>query len=77
MNDDNKELLMIVGRRIRYLRKQKGMSILDLSIEADINRNYLSDLERGKRNPTITILSKISIALDVSLSFLLEGVDFY
>ncbi|MCD8203594.1 MAG: helix-turn-helix domain-containing protein [Coprobacillus sp.] len=77
MNEDNKEFLMIVGRRVRYLRKQKGMSILDLSVEAGINRNYISDLERGRRNPTIVVLQKISIALNVSLSFLLEGVDFY
>ena len=40
-----------LGMRIRYLRKKLGMSQLDLSLEADVNKNYISDLERGQRNP--------------------------
>ena len=51
----NKQL----GARIRYLRQQKGLSIEDLALEADINRNYLGDLERGSRNPTLIILNKM------------------
>ena len=39
-----------LGMRIRYLRKQLGMSQLDLALEADVNKNYISDLERGMRN---------------------------
>ena len=38
-----------LGMRISYLRKQRGLSQLDLSCEANINRNYLCDLEKGKR----------------------------
>ena len=34
-------ILTQLGMRIRYLRKQKGMSQLDLSLEADINKNYI------------------------------------
>ena len=64
-----------LGMRIRFLRKSKNMSIEFLALEADINRNYLSDLERGKRNPTIKILSKICLALDISLSELCRGLQ--
>ena len=66
----NKQL----GYRIRYLRNQKGMSIEALALEAEINRNYLGDLERGVRNPTVVVLNKIAKALDVSLSVLFEGI---
>ncbi|MGN1295255.1 MAG: helix-turn-helix domain-containing protein [Bacilli bacterium] len=63
-----------LGMRITYLRKQKKMSQLALSIEAEINKNYLSDLEKGRRNPTLLILNKIATALNCDLSYLLQGV---
>ena len=66
----NKQL----GARIRYLRTQKNMTIEDLALEAEINRNYLSDLERGTRNPTVVVLNKITKALDINLSTLFEGI---
>ena len=66
-----------LGKRICYLRKQKNMSQLDLAIESDINKNYMSDLERGKRNPTLNVLSRISKALDCDLSTLLMGIQDY
>ena len=53
------------------------MSQLTLAIESDINKNYISDLERGKRNPTLMILSRISKALNCDLSTLLQGIQDY
>ena len=66
----NKQL----GYRIRYLRQNTGLSIEALALEAEINRNYLGDLERGMRNPTVMVLNKIAKALDVDLSTLFEGI---
>ena len=66
----NKQL----GARIRYLRQQKNMTIEDLALDADINRNYLGDLERGVRNPTLIVLNRIAKSLDISLSVLFEGI---
>ena len=66
----NKQL----GARIRYLRQQKNWTIEDLALEAGINRNYLCDLERGSRNPTVNVLNKIAKALDINLSTLFEGI---
>ncbi|MBP5574995.1 MAG: helix-turn-helix transcriptional regulator [Bacilli bacterium] len=66
----NKQL----GYRIRYLRQQKGLSIESLALEAEINRNYLGDLERGMRNPTVVVLTKIARALDIDLTTLFEGI---
>jgi transcriptional regulator with XRE-family HTH domain len=50
------------------------MTIEDLALEAEINRNYLCDLERGTRNPTVVVLNKIAKALEINLSTLFEGI---
>ncbi len=63
-----------LGMRIAYLRKQKGMSQLDLALESGVNRNYISDLENGRRNPSVDILEKIALALDITLEFLFKGI---
>ena len=63
-----------LGKRIAHLRKQKGMSQLDFSIESGIAKSYLSELEAGKRNPSLFVLEKVCITLGVTLSTLFEGV---
>lgn len=64
-----------LGMRIRYLRKKLGMSQLDLSLEADVNKNYISDLERGQRNPSLLVLERIALALQIDLSTLFKGIQ--
>ena len=64
-----------LGMRIRYLRNKKKMSQEELSFTSGVNRNYLSDLERGTRNPTLKVLEKIARALDIDLSTLLKGIE--
>lgn len=64
-----------LGKRIIYLRKKKKMSQLQLSLESEINKNYISDLERGKRNPSLMILNKIAKALEIDMSELLKGIQ--
>lgn len=66
-----------LGKRITFLRKQKKMSQLTLAYEAEINKNYISDLERGRRNPTLMILNKIAVALGTDMSTLLQGIIDY
>ena len=43
-------------------------------MEGDELRNYLGDLERGVRNPTLIILNKIAKALEIDLAVLFEGI---
>ena len=69
--DSNKQL----GMRIKYLRSVKHWSQEDLALEADINKNYLSDLERGTRNPTVKVLEKIAKAFSITLSELFKGIE--
>lgn len=75
MKKDEFGVLYQLGRRIAYLRKQAKKSQLILSIEADVSKSYLSDLELGKRNPSVTTLNKICVALNVSLEELFKGIS--
>ena len=67
----NKEL----GMRIRYLRKSKDMTIEALAFESGINRNYLGDMERGKRNPTLVVLQRVAHGLGITLEELFKGIN--
>lgn len=64
-----------LGMRITYLRKQKGWTQEELAFQANIHKNYLCDLENGKRNPTLMILSSIADALEIDLAFLFKGIQ--
>ena len=52
-----------LGQNLRHLRQEKGLSQEQFAFEAKIHRTYISDLERGARNPTITIVEKLAKAL--------------
>ncbi len=52
------------GQKVKSLREQKGFSIEHFANISNVDRNYISDIEKGKRNVSITIMEKIIIALD-------------
>lgn len=64
-----------LGMRIKYLRKKRKMSQLDLSLEANVNKNYICDLENGRRNPSLEILERISDAFGITLEELFRGIS--
>jgi len=64
-----------LGMRISYLRKQAGWSQEELSFRSSINKNYLSDLERGRRNPSLKILERVAKAFSLNLATLLKGLE--
>jgi transcriptional regulator with XRE-family HTH domain len=59
------KLRQIVARNLRILRKQKGLSQEELAFQAGINRNYVGQIEREEKSPTIDTLEKLAGALDV------------
>ncbi len=65
----------IVGQNIYALRSDKGYSQLQLADTAGINRTYLSDIETGKGNATIDVLTKIANGLDVPITRLFRGAE--
>jgi transcriptional regulator with XRE-family HTH domain len=64
-----------VGQKIQSLRLQAGYSQEELCTRAGLNRTYLSDIERGEGNATVTVLSKICSALEINLSDLFAGIE--
>ena len=61
-----------LGRNLRQLRVAKGLSQEAFADEAGIHRTYVSDIERGARNPTIMVVERLARALKVQASSLLE-----
>lgn len=57
-----------VGKRIKELRLQKSLSQEEFAFKCDLDRTYITSLERGKRNISLENLEKIANAFDMSLS---------
>jgi transcriptional regulator with XRE-family HTH domain len=62
----------LFGRRLRELRKARGLTQEALAEAADLSGNYISDLELGLKVPSLTILVRISEALDIGTPDLLN-----
>jgi transcriptional regulator with XRE-family HTH domain len=59
------KLRAVVARNLRVLRKRNGFTQEELADIAGINRNYVGQIEREEKSPTVDIVEKLSIALDV------------
>ena len=62
------ELLIRLGDRIRTLRKGCGWTQVEMAERVGIDRSFLADVERGKRNISILNVALIAEGLGVSLS---------
>ncbi|PGT82979.1 MULTISPECIES: helix-turn-helix domain-containing protein [Bacillaceae] len=64
----------MLGTSIKKLRESRNMTLSQLSKKTDISKSYLSNIERNiQENPSIGILLKIAIALEVDLQRFLES----
>lgn len=68
------ELCQIFGDRIRELRKKKKWTLEELAHRAGVHVTYLSGLERGRRNPTLKVISRLTRALGVTLAEVFRNV---
>lgn len=57
----------LVARNLRRLRVLRGLSQEALAVDAEIDRTYVSRLERGLENPTVAVLAKVATALDTQI----------
>lgn len=60
------DMRKLVGRNVRRFRQQKGLTQEQFSAASGFSQQYISDLERGLRNPTVVTLYELSQALGVS-----------
>ncbi|WP_082657356.1 MULTISPECIES: helix-turn-helix domain-containing protein [Sphingopyxis] len=61
-----------LGRNVRSLREERGWSQEDYADRADIHRTYVSDIERGRRNPTATVIEKLAKPFEIAPGRLLD-----
>jgi len=69
--------LEAVGRALREIREERGLSQERLGLGCGLDRTYVSGIERGVRNPTIWSLARLAEGLDVKPSSILvraEGI---
>jgi len=59
------DIRKVLGRNIKEIRKSKGLSQEALAFEVELNRTYISGIERGLRNPTLSVLDRLSKVLSV------------
>lgn len=69
------EIGLAFGRVLRQKRQEAGLTQEQLALEADVQRNYVSLIERGVNQPTIAVLFKLANALKCSPSTLILLVE--
>ena len=65
------------GLVIKELRLEKGLSQESLANQSDIDRTYISDIEKGERNISLKIIERLSETLQISLSELFKKIEEY
>jgi transcriptional regulator with XRE-family HTH domain len=65
----------VFGQVLREQRTARGFSQEALALNADVDRTFVSQMERGIRQPTLTTLLKLSKALDIQPSTLVARME--
>ena len=63
----------IVGANVRALRIARGLTQEQLAFEADLDLTYVGGIERGKRNPSLIVMTRLAIALGIEPDALLAS----
>jgi transcriptional regulator with XRE-family HTH domain len=62
------------GERIRMLRLERGWTQVEMADFLVMDRSYLSEIETGKKDPSLTMLKTIAEGLSITLSKLVDGL---
>jgi transcriptional regulator with XRE-family HTH domain len=66
-----------LGQRLRALRHERGLRLIDVAEAAVMSVSYLNDLEHDRSQPRLDTFVRIAIALDLSVVDILHGVAPY
>lgn len=66
---------MDVGKRIKYFRQERGITVNKLANLAGVSQSYLRDIELGNKQPTVEYLSYICEALGVTMSAFFDDAE--
>jgi transcriptional regulator with XRE-family HTH domain len=69
------DMRKLIGRNFARLRREKGLTQEQVEERSGFSQQYLSSLERGRRNPTLITLYEIAQALEVSHLELVQPDD--
>ena len=69
------ETLVAFGHNVARIRNERGFSQDKLAEKADLDRTYVSGIERGVRNPGIKVVIRLARALNARVDELCTGVD--
>ena len=69
---EEKTFLVKLGKKIRALRKKKGLSQEAFALEIDLDRTYVGGIERGERNIAALNIKKIADGLGVDIGDILD-----
>ena len=74
INPDTDFIFQEIGKNIKKLREEKGLTQEELAFLIDSARNYVGCIERGEKHPSIKTLYKIAIALDTKINKILINI---
>lgn len=66
------EIYLLIGKRIKYLRRLNSLTQAQLAEKADLSLNYISQIETGVASPTVKTLLTIAHALNVEIKELFD-----
>jgi transcriptional regulator with XRE-family HTH domain len=64
------------GQKVKELREEKSFSIEQLANVSNVDRNYISDIEKGKRNASIEIIEKVINGLETDFATFFSDKSF-
>lgn len=75
MSQTKKSILLALGKLIQRKRKARQLSQEQLGFLSNLDRTYISGVERGIRNPSLTAIVSLASGLDITVSELLENLE--
>ncbi len=75
MNKSRRQILLALGRLVKQHRIKLGLSQEELGFLTNLDRTYISGIERGIRNPSLTAIVSLASGLRLTVSNLLEGLE--
>jgi transcriptional regulator with XRE-family HTH domain len=74
MSSRNKKLISALSVELIKKRRAMGLSQEKFALLADVNRTYIAKLETGENQPTLTVLDKLALGLNLTLPELIQDV---
>ena len=75
MNGAKKKILAALGQLVKQRRVALRISQEELGLRANLDRTYISGVERGIRNPSLTALTSLASGLGITVANLLNNLE--